>query len=250
MDLGMDLRGKVVVVTGASRGLGAALVSEAAAAGAQVGACSRGEMPAADPGTAVLSTRLDVRDPAALSAFADQVVAAFGPIDLWINNAGVLGPVTPLRDGDPDAFAEALAINVNGVLFGSRVFAGMCRRQRHRGVLLNLSSGAARAPYAGWSAYCASKAAVDRLSEVLALEEQGWLRVHAVAPGVFESAMQETVRASTKENFPELERFQRLHREGQLADPKVVAMHLLRLGFHKGAGSWPVCVDLRELPQN
>lgn len=243
----MDVRGKVVVVTGASRGLGAALVAEVLAAGGKVGACSRGEVPvAADPSFA-LGARLDVRDHAALSVFAERVADTLGPIDLWINNAGVLGPVAPLRRADPAALVQALQTNIHGVLFGSRIFANMCRRQGRAGVLLNISSGAARKAYAGWSAYCASKAAVDRLSEVVALEEADFLRVHAVAPGVFESSMQESVRGSREEDFPELEKFQLLHREGQLEDPKVVAMGMLRLAFVETPGPWPVCVDLREL---
>ena len=185
----MELEGKVVVVTGASRGLGAALVQEALSAGARVGACSRGPIPAVCEASDERSVarQLDVRDADALAGFVSQVRSALGPVDLWVNNAGVLGPVEPLRVSQPDALAAAVMTNVLGVMLGCQQFARLCREEQHRGVLLNISSGAARRAYAGWAAYCASKAAVDRLSEVMALEEAPLVRVHSVAPGVFAS---------------------------------------------------------------
>ena len=147
-----------------------------------------------------------------------------------------------------DDIAEATAVNVLGVLFGSRIYSRLCMRSGKSGVLLNISSGAGRRAYAGWSSYCASKAAVDRLSEVVALEEAGRLRVHAVAPGVVESNMQAQVRGASMEQFPEVEKFRTLHRTGALATPEAAGRDLLRLAFEPGLAPSAVCVDLRDLP--
>ena len=246
METAMDLSDKVIVVTGASRGLGLGIAKVALDAGASLGLCSRSSGPWVEQ-PRVLHERLDVRDGTALEAFAERVCAAYGHIDLWINNAGLLGPVGPLRDADMDELAQACAVNVLGVLFGSRIYARLCARDSSTGILFNISSGAGRRAYAGWSSYCASKAAVDRLSEVVALEEVGRLRVHAVAPGVIESDMQAEVRAMSAQQFPEVEKFRALHHDGLLASPEAAGTAMLRLAFEAGLAPSAVCVDLRDL---
>ncbi len=236
--------GKVAVVTGASRGLGAGMAAHFAAAGLHLGLCARHrpEMVARtrprvegdriEAAEAPVVGAVDVADFAALAAFADAVVARFGRIDLWINNAGVLEPVGPLLDADPAAVARHVAVNLNGVLFGSMIFARHVAGRAGEGVLCNVTSGAAKRPYAGWAVYCATKAAVDQASEVVALEERRHgLRVHAVAPGVVDTDMQSTVRATPMERFPEVGRFQKLADEGAFNSAVWVAEHLLSLAF-------------------
>ena len=245
MGAGHRYANKVIVVTGASRGLGAALVQEALAAGASVASCARGEQPLATP-ERQLTRQLSVTDGAAMAAFAAATVARFGAIDLWVNNAGVLGPVGPLRSADMGALGEALQVNVLGVALGSQLYAQHCRVAGRNGVLINLSSGAARRAYAGWCAYCGSKAAVDRLSEVVALEEP-LLRVHALAPGVFESDMQVQLRGLQADVFPEVAKFQGLHRDGALLSPVAVAQKLLSFAFGTSDKNGQVCLDLRDL---
>jgi NAD(P)-dependent dehydrogenase (short-subunit alcohol dehydrogenase family) len=243
----MDLSDKVIVVTGGSRGLGQGLAEVALAAGARVGVCSRTDGPWIEQ-PRLLQQCLDVRDGVAIDGFAERVAAAFGHVDLWVNNAGQLGPVGLLREAPAAEMADALAVNVLGVMLGSRAYARLCMRSGRAGVLLNISSGAARKAYAGWSTYCASKAAVDRLSEVIALEEAGRLRVHAVAPGVVDTAMQDQVRGMSEALFPDVERFKTLHRTGALVTPETAAWGLLRLAFESSVRPDAVCVDLRDLP--
>ena len=91
-----------------------------------------------------------------------------------------------------------------GVLFGTQAFVRHLRRRGGEGVLVNVSSGAARKPYAGWSVYCAAKAAVDRMTECVALEEAAHgLRAYALAPGVIDTDMQALIRATPAARFPE-----------------------------------------------
>ena len=114
---------------------------------------------------------VDVTDETAVEDFADAVVDRFGRIDLWVNNAGVLAPIGPLRAAPADQLEAHVRINVVGVLLGSRAYARHVRSRPGGGALVNISSGASTNPYAGWAAYCASKAAVDHLTRVVAIEE-------------------------------------------------------------------------------
>jgi NAD(P)-dependent dehydrogenase (short-subunit alcohol dehydrogenase family) len=213
----------VAVVTGASRGIGAGLAARFAASGVRLGLCAR-TTPDVPAGADALAASVDVRDAAAVDAFAQAVVERFGRIDVWVNNAGVLDPIGPLADADPVALARHVDTNVLGVAHGSATFARHVRTRPGSGSLVNLSSGAATTPYRGWSAYCASKAAVEMLTEVVGLEERdAGLLAYAVAPGVVDTDMQALIRATSPEAFPDVDRFLRLHREGSFATADWVA---------------------------
>ncbi|MEZ4334855.1 MAG: SDR family oxidoreductase [Myxococcota bacterium] len=226
-----SLEGRVAFVSGASRGIGEALARRFAAQGLRLALCARGE-PALSEGADVLSRRIDVRDAEAMEAFTAEIEARFGGVDLWVNNAGVLEPIRPLRDVSVRAFRDHLDTNLVGVFIGTRCYVRHLRRLGRGGVLVNMSSGAAWKPYAGWSAYCSGKAGVERLTEVVAAEEASiGLRAHAVAPGVVDTAMQAQIRASDDARFPERERFVKRKQTGAFNDPEFVADELLALAF-------------------
>jgi NAD(P)-dependent dehydrogenase (short-subunit alcohol dehydrogenase family) len=229
---------KVVVVTGASRGLGAGMARRFAERGLKLGLCSRSapvSLLDVSPERVVCS-QVDVRDEAGLRAFTDEVVTQHGAIDLWINNAGVLDPVVFARDLDPSALMDHLAINVGGVLSGSRAFIQHRAAVGRGGVLINISSGAALKGYAGWGAYCASKAAVDRLTECIQLEEaEAGLRAYAVAPGIIDTDMQTAIRSMTAAQFPMVEKFIELKRQEAFSTPSFIADRLLAIAFDEGA---------------
>ena len=221
--------GRVAVVTGASRGLGAGMASRFAAAGLRLGLAAR-TAPEPPAGAEALSASVDVTDAGAVDRFAAAVVERFGSIDLWVNNAGVLTPIAPLREADPAELATNVEVNVLGVMYGSAAFARHVRGRTGGGVLVNISSGAATTPYEGWAAYCAAKAAVDQLTRVVAAEEaDAGLRAHAVAPGVVDTDMQALIRASTEERFPAVERFRAMARDAAFNSPAWVADQVLRL---------------------
>lgn len=216
----------MIVVTGASRGLGAGLATAFAAGGFRLGLCAR-SAPVPPPGSAVVAAA-DVTDAAAVESFAAEVHRRLGPIELWVNNAGVLGPIRPLREADPDEVATNLEVNVLGVVHGTQAFL------RHRSdrdpVLVNLSSGAATTAYAGWGAYCAAKAAVEQLTAVVAVEEPA-IRAYAVAPGVVDTPMQAEIRATPAERFPAVGRFRQLKADDAFNSPAWIAGQLLELSF-------------------
>lgn len=219
---------RLAVITGASRGLGAGLAARFAELGIALGLCAR-NVPDA-PSSGAMCAAVDVRDAAAVEAFAERVTTELGPIDLWINNAGLLDPIGPLRDADVDALRSHIEVNVLGVLWGSRTFARLVHDRPTGGTLINISSGAARSVYEGWAPYCASKAAVDQLSRVLAAEEADHgLRVVALAPGVVDTDMQAAIRATPTDRFPAVARFHALKADDTFNSPAWIADRMLEL---------------------
>ncbi|MFP4495365.1 MAG: SDR family oxidoreductase [Halochromatium sp.] len=240
-----DLTHKVALITGASRGLGAGLATRFLERGLRVAACARTQPALAGAADRVLTMAADVTDSGAISRLCEAAVARFGRIDLWINNAGLLAPIGPLRDNDPAAFARHIEVNVVGVFNGSQAFIRHLRARGGEGVLLNISSGAARNAYAGWSAYCAGKAAVDRMSESIALEEtDSGLRVHAVAPGIIDTDMQAMIRDCSPEQFPRVQKFLDLKANDGFSSPAFVADRLLDLAFGPDGAEQPVAMSL------
>lgn len=242
----MSPAGRTAVVTGASRGLGAGLARAFQARGLRLALCSRSE-PILAEGEGVMARRLDVVDGEAVERFAADAAERFGGIDLWVNNAGVLEPIGMLRDLDSDDLARHLSVNVLGVFHGSRAFVRQLRARGGEGVLVNISSGAGRRAYAGWSAYCAAKAAVDRLTECVAAEEgERGLRAYSVAPGVIDTDMQEAILACGPARFPEVSRFRELRRQHRYNSPAFVADQLLELAFNAGTRPEEVLLRLPE----
>lgn len=238
-----DLSGRVAVITGASRGLGAGLAETFRAHGMRLALTARGRPVLADD-PEVFAASFDVADEAAMQRFARDVDERFGRVDLWVNNAGVLEPIVPVRRLRAEDLRRHLDVNLFGVLYGCQAFLPFVDRQGE-GVLINVSSGAAWHGYAGWAAYCASKAGVDRLTETLQLEEAGsGLRAHAVAPGVVDTAMQELIRSQDPSVFPEVERFRRLKEDGDFNTPSYVAESLLGIAFDPEARPEEVVVRL------
>jgi NAD(P)-dependent dehydrogenase (short-subunit alcohol dehydrogenase family) len=197
-----------------------------------LGLCAR-TLPVAPRRSRAVAAALDVTDAAAMDTFAAAVVERFGRIDLWVNNAGILEPIGPLAEADPALLRRNVEVNVLGVLHGSATFARHVRSRPGGGVLVNVSSGAATKPYVGWAAYCASKAALDMATAVVALEERhAGLRAYALSPGLVDTDMQELIRATPRERFPGVERFHRAHREGELNSAGWVARYILRELMH------------------
>ena len=241
-----SVEGRTAVITGASRGLGAALAEVFAARGMRLGLCSRSD-PALPAGADVLTERVDMRDEKAVDAFALRAEERFGAIDLWINNAGVLEPIQPLRELEVEDFRDHIDINLTGLFLGTRAYVRHLHRRGGEGVLINISSGAAWHGYAGWTAYCAGKAGVDRLTECVQLEEEAnGLRAYAVAPGVIDTDMQTLIRACSAEVFPELDRFLEMKREDTFNTPSFVAEHLLAIAFDPAARPEEVTVQLPD----
>ncbi|WP_134768256.1 glucose 1-dehydrogenase [Nocardioides sp. 1609] len=194
-----DLRGKVAVITGAGRGMGARFAAALARRGVRVLGADLDEplMEAAaaaitleHDGLAgageVVGAAVDVRDRDAQQRVADLAVERFGRLDLWINNAGIF-PEAPAAEIPVSQIQATLAINVEGVLYGAQAAASA---MAPGGSIVNMASVAAVRVRRGRAAYCSSKAAVAHLTECLAVEygDLG-IRVNAIAPGFVDTEM-------------------------------------------------------------
>jgi short-subunit dehydrogenase len=166
-----NLEGKVVVVTGGGRGIGAETARQLAAAGAVVVIADRDEVvvkeTAADLG--VRGMALDVTDHAAFSAFLDRVEREVGPVDVLVNNAGIM-PIARVED-EPDATASAqVAVNLLAVIHGTKEMVRRWKATDRSGHVVNISSAAGRVPVAGAATYTATKHAVSGFSNALHVE--------------------------------------------------------------------------------
>ncbi len=174
-----SLADKVIAVTGGARGIGAATAAALTRAGAKV---AIGDLdPDTGPETA-LAVRVDVTDRAALTTFLDTVEQRLGPIDVLINNAGIM-PLTRIED-EPDAdTARIIAVNLHAVIHGSReAIARM--RPRGSGHVVNVASVAAKIPFPGGATYAATKFGVLGFSEAIRAELRGsGIDVSCVLPG-------------------------------------------------------------------
>jgi NAD(P)-dependent dehydrogenase (short-subunit alcohol dehydrogenase family) len=183
--------GDVVLVTGAGRGIGAAVARRLAAGGAALVLADRHEPSLSEladgltaDGTDVLAAPIDVSDAAAVAGLVDAAVARFGRLDGAVNNAGVTGPQAFIADYPDDAFWRVQQVNVGGVLNCLRAELPQMVRQGG-GAVVNLTSGAGFRGVPGSCAYVASKHAVIGLTRTAAVEYAGsGVRVNAVAPGL------------------------------------------------------------------
>lgn len=199
----IDLSGQTVLITGASRGIGAATARAFAAQGAKVALVARNVAALSalaeeitTTGGRALALPCDIKDYAELAACVAEAETKLGPIEILINNAGQIDPIARLTDSDPATWGQMIDVNLKGVYHGLRaVLPGMV--ERRRGTVLNLSSGAATSALEGWSHYCASKAAVLALTRCTHREvgDLG-LRVIGLSPGTVATEMQVQIRRS------------------------------------------------------
>ena len=205
-----DFYGKLVVITGAARGIGEAAAREFTKAGAKVALISRSadalEALATELGAGnALAIAADVSDAASLEAAVAKAEAAFGPVEVLINNAGVIEPIGHLSSLDPEAFQKAISINLGGVFNGMRaVLPGMIARGR--GTIITVGSGAAHNPLEGWGAYCSSKAGAYMLTRTAHLEAAAsGVRVTSLSPGTVATNMQKVIKASGVNQISQLD---------------------------------------------
>ncbi len=162
-----DLTGKVVVITGGGRGIGAATTQLLTSVGATMAICDLDAASIAKSG--VFGRVVDVTDRAAFKIFLDEVEAELGPIDVLINNAGIM-PLNRIEDESDRATHDIIGLNLMAVIYATKEMVTRMKARGTGGQIVNISSAAGRIPIAGAATYCASKHAVSGFSNSLHIE--------------------------------------------------------------------------------
>lgn len=198
-----ELQGKTAIITGASKGIGAATARRMGELGINVVLTARSQeliKAIADEinvkGGTALAITCDVADYNQVNSAIAQTIMKFGKIDIVVNNAGLLEPIGHITDVSPDDWGKVIDVNVKGIYnMLHAALPGMVARGE--GIIVNISSGAATSALEGWSHYCASKAAALMLTKATHKEyaDKG-IRVVGLSPGTVATEMQVNIKAS------------------------------------------------------
>lgn len=234
------------IITGASKGIGLALSKQLAEAGHAVIGIAR-TVPAHWPGTRLLP--YDLSDTGGIPSLMKQVMTHI-PKECrsftLINNAGTIEPIGFARDNDPEKISASIGLNLTAPMILSTTFLKELQERTAAKQILNISSGAGRKAYKGWSAYCAGKAGLDHFSRCLD-EENTDVKVISIAPGIIDTGMQGKIRESTQEQFPMIENFRDYKEKGLLSSPDETAKKLISLMSRKDFHSQDPIMDIRNL---
>ena len=229
---------KTVIITGASRGLGAATAAIAAELGAHVVLNARSaETLAAQveriraAGGRASFVAGDLTQGEVCRRLVATAIEETGRLDAVINNAGILEPIGTISQSDPQEWERNLAINLMAPVRLAQ--AALPHLRPSRGRIINVSSGAAVHPVFAWGAYCVAKAGLNQLTRQLAAEEDE-VTALAIRPGVVDTEMQAQIRQQGAASMPEevYERFVRYHEEGELLPPALPGRALAVLALY------------------
>jgi NAD(P)-dependent dehydrogenase (short-subunit alcohol dehydrogenase family) len=228
----------VVLVTGASRGLGTAVARSVAEMGAAVVLNARSAEPLyelmadieASGGTA-LALPGDLGRLETCRWLVAETIETFGRLDGLVHNAGVIEPIAPIAEADPQRWQTAVAVNLLAPMWLTQAALPHLRRQQGR--VISVSSGAAEYGIPGWAGYCTTKGALNQFNRVLAEEEPSITAV-AVRPGVVDTAMQDVIRqhGTTGMSREAHGRFVRMHEQGKLLPPEKPGRAIALLALH------------------
>lgn len=245
---------RLYVITGASRGLGAALAAALISPDNRLICMARSKSAlgalrqrAKAQDCEVMALVADLNDPARSVAALKRALAGVDQTTCTsaclINNAGVVEPIGPAEKLLPSEISAGVMVNLAAPMALTAAFLRLTAEWSASRKVLNISSGAAHKAYAGWSMYCATKAALDHFTRCVALEQgsrSNGAKVVALAPGMIDTAMQAAVRSAKPGEFAELPRFIALKEEGQLPTPQDAAQRLLRYLERADFGAKPV----------
>ncbi len=245
------------IVTGSSRGLGAALTAQLLQPGHQVLGIARRSNPdlqaqADAAGVPLTQWTADLADPQPVAERLAAWLASFDGATVasatLINNAGVAGQPAPLGQVALPMLTLAMRAGLEAPLLLTGAFLAATTGWTGARRVLNISSGLGRRAMAGTAVYCAAKAGMDHLSRAVALEEAArpnGARIVSMAPGVIDTDMQAELRGADAATFPEQARFAALHAQGQLTSAADCARALLLRLHRADFGQEPVA-DIRE----
>lgn len=233
------------IITGASKGIGLALTKALSAKGHAVFGISR-SVPEDWPGTKLFA--VDLLD---ASRIADLVKDIFSllPADCdavtLINNAGMVEPIGFAGSNTATDISKSIALNLTAPMVMSGAFINEAAALPIQKRIINISSGAGRKAYEGWSAYCAGKAGLDHFSRCVA-QEYADVKVISIAPGIIDTDMQGVIRQSAESDFPLIDNFKEYKEQGMLSSPEETADKLIRLFGRSDFDTLDTILDIRD----
>lgn len=244
---GFGNTGKLFVVTGVSSGLGLELCRLLLEQGNGVVGLGRRKPAELEAWPFFRFVRLDLENTSELEGLWVELCSPWSLPDVFpggvtlVNNSAVLDPVGPLKHMKGVDVSRHLAVNLVAPLLLTSGFLQLTAQYSFPKAVYNITSGAALRGKAGWTAYCASKAALNRWTESLALEqslEQYPVLVFAIDPGIMDTPMQEQIRSYQPSEFPLVEQFKGYKEEGGLLQPRLVAQRVLQIFLEAPLGRW------------
>ena len=217
----------VIIVAGASRGLGAAIALQSAKLGANLVLAARNlddlegvAREIRSLGGQAVVVRADATQTGDCERIADEAVHHFGQVNALVNNMGTIIPIAKLAQVTAEDWQASLAVNLVAPALMTAAVLPLLRQSQGR--VIQISSGAAEKAFQGWGAYCAGKAGLNMLTRVLA-EEETAVTMLAIKPGVLDTQMQAVVRETGKGGMPDDSHayFVGLHEKGKLLPPEV-----------------------------
>jgi benzil reductase ((S)-benzoin forming) len=240
---------KIVIITGGSSGIGEGLAKFYSQKGYKVFSIARGRSQSHD----AEQIPFDLNQTEKISGLLDNLFQREefkNPESLTlINNAGMLGEITTIENISAGSMVRAINLNFAAPMLLTSRFIHASKSLRIPKTIINISSGAAKSPYYGWSAYCTTKAAMDMMVRVVGKEQESQeygVRVLSVYPGVVETAMQEQIRATDEKDFKDVQRFIELKEQGHLANPEEVAQKIFSIEANPQFNSGDI-IDIRDL---
>ena len=218
----------IVIVTGASKGIGFELSKQLKAKGKKVIGIAR-TMP--EGGDDFVSA--DLADAVCLKGLITSVLGKYietASSFTLINNAGMVDPIGLIGSVQAEVIAKAIAVNLTAPILMSNEFISKLQNFKGAKRIVNISSGAGRNPYEGWGTYCTTKAGLDHFTRVVALEQKTAkypVEIVSIAPGIIDTGMQETIRASGADEFPLLSQFIDYKEQGLLSSAEQTAQKLI-----------------------
>lgn len=237
----------IVIITGASKGIGRQLVGQFKQSGATVYGMAR-----TNPEQLDSLFEVDLADTERATAILEGVLNQHkeeADSFTLINNAGTVEPIGLVGALDSTQVEQAVNVNLTAPIHLTNTFIHTLKEFNGTKKILNISSGAGRKEYEGWGVYCTTKAGLDHLSRVIAVEQKKAtypVGIVSIAPGIIDTDMQATIRASSEKQFPHLKRFEALKREGELSSARETAEKLARFVNETDFLTADTIADIRE----
>lgn len=229
------------IITGTSRGLGQALAKKLLQTNNNLICLSRKRNTALmdyakEKGCPLRYIPCDLGQVDQLDEIVDQIFEGIslkkGDSIYLINNAGTVNPIGPAENNKAADISDCFHINTLAPIILTSKFISKTTHYDCIKRVLNISSGAGRNPYDGWSCYCSTKAAVDMFTKCVAIEQEKRVypvQIMSLAPGVIDTDMQSVIRQSSENDFSQLEKFIGLKESGRLMSPDLVAEKIIDL---------------------